>query len=177
MGGREFIRLAMPVRRPPTRRTTNFSQTELADVPLERRSAHYTCHVVLADPAGQIVARTEAYCHGRIRFEPVGTAGFGYDPLFEIVEYHRTFAELGLAVKRVLSHRSRAVRQLVELLTSRENGSWNLFKRFQEPFSFLAEFAPRGILGSYGTTASSRRGRLRLPRLEPRQCSNDDLRG
>ena len=46
---------------------------------------------------------------GRIRTEPAGTAGFGYDPLFEIVEYHRTFGELGLAVKRVLSHRARAV--------------------------------------------------------------------
>ncbi len=85
-----------------------------------RRTAHYTCHVTLADPAGQIVARSEAYCQGRIRFEPVGAAGFGYDPLFEIVEYHRTFAELGLAVKRVISHRSRAIRQLVELLSGRE---------------------------------------------------------
>ena len=90
---------------------------ELATTPLERRTAHYTCHVVLADPSGRIVARTEEYCQGRIRFEPVGTAGFGYDPLFEIVEYHRTFADLGGAVKRVLSHRSRAVRHLVDILS------------------------------------------------------------
>jgi XTP/dITP diphosphohydrolase len=92
---------------------------ELAAVPTDRRTAHYTCHVVLSDPRGQIVARSEAYCLGRIRTEPVGTAGFGYDPLFEIVEYHRTFAELGGAVKRVLSHRARAVTKLVEILTSR----------------------------------------------------------
>ena len=89
---------------------------ELAGVPPERRTAHYTCHVALSDPSGQIVARSEAYCRGRIRSEPAGTAGFGYDPLFEIVEYHRTFGQLGLAVKRVLSHRARAVAQLAEML-------------------------------------------------------------
>ncbi len=93
--------------------------SELEQVPIERRTAHYVCHVTLADPLGQIVAESEATCRGRIRREPVGTAGFGYDPLFEIVEYHRTFAQLGQAVKRVLSHRSRAVRNLVELLQTR----------------------------------------------------------
>jgi XTP/dITP diphosphohydrolase len=89
---------------------------ELAAVPPDRRTAHYTCHVALSDPSGQIVARSEAYCRGVIRSEPAGTAGFGYDPLFEIVEYHRTFAQLGAAVKRVLSHRARAVAHLVEML-------------------------------------------------------------
>ena len=68
---------------------------ELAATPLEQRTAHYTCHVALSDPAGKIVARSEAYCRGRMRTDGVGSGGFGYDPLFEIVEYHRTFAELG----------------------------------------------------------------------------------
>ena len=74
--------------------------SELAAVPKERRTAHYVCHVTLSDPAGNIVAGCEATCRGRILSKPVGTAGFGYDPLFEIVEYHRTFAQLGQAVKR-----------------------------------------------------------------------------
>jgi XTP/dITP diphosphohydrolase len=39
--------------------------------------------------------------------------GFGYDPVFEIPEYHRTFAELGLAVKSCLSHRARAAQAMV----------------------------------------------------------------
>ena len=59
----------------------NLLLKELAGVPTDRRTAHYTCHVALSDPAGQIVARSEAYCRGRIRTEPAGTAGFGYDPL------------------------------------------------------------------------------------------------
>ncbi len=92
---------------------------ELGATPLPQRTAHYTCHVALADPSGNIVARGEAHCRGRIRQQAAGDGGFGYDPLFEIVEYHRTFAELGLAVKRALSHRARAVRQLIELLAGR----------------------------------------------------------
>jgi XTP/dITP diphosphohydrolase len=89
---------------------------ELQDRPPEERAAYYTCHVCLSDPGGEIVARVEDYCHGRIRFEPAGDAGFGYDPLFEIVEYHRTFGELGPAIKSCLSHRARAMRKLAEEL-------------------------------------------------------------
>jgi XTP/dITP diphosphohydrolase len=40
--------------------------------------------------------------------EPRGHAGFGYDPLFLIPEYHRTFGELSTLVKHQLSHRARA---------------------------------------------------------------------
>jgi XTP/dITP diphosphohydrolase len=85
----------------------------LAGVPLERRTAHYVCHVMLADPHGEIRAQAEEYCHGRILESEHGSAGFGYDPYFEIVEYHRTFGELGLAVKACLSHRARAMRQIL----------------------------------------------------------------
>jgi XTP/dITP diphosphohydrolase len=89
---------------------------ELGDARLEKRTAHYTCHLVLADPNGNIRASCEATCRGRIRFEPAGSHGFGYDPLFEIVEYHRTFGELSPVVKSVLSHRTRALEQLRPML-------------------------------------------------------------
>jgi XTP/dITP diphosphohydrolase len=82
---------------------------DLASVPLERRTAHYECALALADPTGAILLQSAGRCFGRIRFEAAGSAGFGYDPLFEVVEYHRTFGELGEAVKAVLSHRTRAV--------------------------------------------------------------------
>ncbi|MBI3837518.1 MAG: hypothetical protein HY288_06255 [Planctomycetia bacterium] len=45
-----------------------------------------------------------------------GSAGFGYDPLFEIVEYHRTFGELGPAAKTCLSHRARAMHAILPLI-------------------------------------------------------------
>jgi XTP/dITP diphosphohydrolase len=98
---------------------------QLGKTPLDKRTAHYVCHATLSDPTGTIRAESEDYCHGRIRFEESGSAGFGYDPMFEIVEYHRTFGQLGDAVKSVLSHRSRALRHLVpQLLHLVHSGQW-----------------------------------------------------
>jgi len=88
----------------------------LGDNPIERRTAQFVCHMALADPEGEIQAEGEAACRGRILFEPRGTGGFGYDPLFEIVEYHRSFAEFGPLVKACLSHRARAARLLIPRL-------------------------------------------------------------
>jgi XTP/dITP diphosphohydrolase len=82
----------------------------------DNRWAFYTCFAALSDPTGQIRAETVGTCRGRILTTPAGTGGFGYDPLFEVVECHRTFGELAPAVKRVLSHRSRAIRQLIPQL-------------------------------------------------------------
>lgn len=86
---------------------------ELGNRPPEERIAYYVCFATLSNPAGEICAASEGRCYGRIRTECAGQAGFGYDPLFEIVEYHRTFGELGDAVKTVLSHRSRALREII----------------------------------------------------------------
>lgn len=88
----------------------------LAGIPLEKRTAHYTCHVAIADPAGQVRFECVDRCAGRIRLTRAGSGGFGYDPLFEIPEYHLTFGELGDAVKSVLSHRARALRRTVPAL-------------------------------------------------------------
>lgn len=89
---------------------------KLRDTPLEKRSAHYVCHVSVADPTGAIRVESNDICRGRIRFAPAGANGFGYDPLFEVIEYHCTFGELGPRVKQALSHRSRALRAIVPQL-------------------------------------------------------------
>ena len=85
---------------------------ELAPLPDDRRAGYYVCAAALASPAGEVTPVAEGRCHGVIVKEPRGTGGFGYDPLFEIVEYHQTFGELSLRVKQSLSHRARAVVQL-----------------------------------------------------------------
>jgi XTP/dITP diphosphohydrolase len=85
----------------------------LGDAPLERRAARFVCHIAVADPSGVIQAESEAACRGRMLFTPRGENGFGYDPLFEVVEYHRSFAELGLPVKSCLSHRARAAYRMI----------------------------------------------------------------
>ena len=84
----------------------------LAAVPLVNRTAHYTCYAALSDPQGNVQAESEGLCRGRILHSAAGSGGFGYDPLFEVIECHRTFGELAPAVKAVLSHRSRAIRQI-----------------------------------------------------------------
>jgi XTP/dITP diphosphohydrolase len=90
--------------------------SNLKGVELDQRSGFYSCHIALADPAGRIIACSDGRCCGRISREPQGSAGFGYDPLFEIVEYKMTFAEIGPHVKAVLSHRGRAYRKLLPQL-------------------------------------------------------------
>jgi len=89
---------------------------KLAKVPGDKRTAHYTCVAVLADPSGTICSEMEGHCRGRILFEPSGEGGFGYDPLFEVIEYHRTFGMLSPMVKRVISHRARAMRRLIPVI-------------------------------------------------------------
>jgi XTP/dITP diphosphohydrolase len=98
---------------------------KLANVPLEKRTAYYTCYAALSDSQGNVRANSEGTCRGRILFEPAGSGGFGYDPLFEVIECHRTFGELAPAVKAVLSHRSRAIRLLVpQLISLLQSGAW-----------------------------------------------------
>jgi XTP/dITP diphosphohydrolase len=91
-------------------------RAELAPLPDDRRAAYYVCTAALADPAGEVRAVVEGRCHGIIIREPRGSGGFGYDPLFLIPEYHRTFGELSPRVKHALSHRARALAQLRPVL-------------------------------------------------------------
>ena len=84
----------------------------LAEIPNDRRGAAFVCALALADPAGVIRIETRGACRGRITRAPRGSHGFGYDPLFLIPEYHRTFGELSSLVKHQLSHRARAFSDL-----------------------------------------------------------------
>jgi XTP/dITP diphosphohydrolase len=89
---------------------------ELNKLSDDKRGAHYVCTAALADPSGEVKAVVEGRCHGIIIREPRGAGGFGYDPLFEIPEYHQTFGELSARVKHALSHRGRALTKLRPML-------------------------------------------------------------
>jgi XTP/dITP diphosphohydrolase len=93
----------------------------LAAHPSSARSAHYACHAALSDPTGNIVAVSSGVCGGVIADRPQGAGGFGYDPLFIVPEYHRTFGELSPAVKAVISHRARAMRAIIPAIVRRLN--------------------------------------------------------
>ncbi|QDU59484.1 Non-canonical purine NTP pyrophosphatase [Planctomycetes bacterium Pan216] len=99
----------------------------LADVPDERRTAHYVCTIAIADPTGTIRGEAEGKCHGRIIRERRGGNGFGYDPLFLIPSEGRTFGELSSEFKHSCSHRSVAVRELrPQVVSLLEAGAWSM---------------------------------------------------
>jgi len=87
----------------------------LGELQLNKRSAHYVCAVALADSRGR-VGVVEGKCNGLIGFELKGKNGFGYDPLFIIPRYKKTFAQLSPAVKHRISHRYRALKKARALL-------------------------------------------------------------
>jgi len=94
---------------------------ELEGVPESRRGARFRCAVVYlrnALDASPVIA--QASWEGRILRSPVGTNGFGYDPLFQIVGSRRSAAQLDPAEKNRVSHRGRALRALVVALQSAE---------------------------------------------------------
>jgi XTP/dITP diphosphohydrolase len=80
----------------------------LNGLPLYRRKASYRCSVALADKQGWF-AVAQGTCRGLIGFDLKGNFGFGYDPLFIIPKYKKTFAQLGPSVKHKTSHRFRAL--------------------------------------------------------------------
>lgn len=89
---------------------------ELGDLPRGKRTAFFTCQVCVSDPEGVVRLESCGHCRGIIIEAPIGEHGFGYDPLFLVPEYHRTFAQLGPVTKKALSHRSRAMRIIVPKL-------------------------------------------------------------
>ncbi|MGB9802978.1 MAG: XTP/dITP diphosphatase [Desulfofundulus sp.] len=93
----------------------------LAGVPPERRTARFRCVVAVATPTGQVFT-AEGACEGVIADRPRGEGGFGYDPLFYVPAWGKTFAELEPAVKNQISHRGRALALIREILAGLRRG-------------------------------------------------------
>jgi len=87
----------------------------LKDLSLSKRKAHYVCAVALADKQG-LVGVVEGRCNGLIAFEPKGGFGFGYDPVFCIPKYKKTFAQLGEKIKHKMSHRYHALEKAKRII-------------------------------------------------------------
>ena len=87
----------------------------LEGVPEERRSARFQCAIALMrHPEDPMPLICQGSWEGRILFEPAGANGFGYDPLFFVPTHGKASAELPPETKNRLSHRARALHQLLE---------------------------------------------------------------
>ncbi len=87
----------------------------LENVPKNKRNAKFVCVVVLVFTDGKIYMVKEE-CKGSIIFNPKGEQGFGYDPIFLVPEYDKTFAELGDKIKNQISHRGKAMRRMINII-------------------------------------------------------------
>ncbi len=88
---------------------------ELEGVPKERRRARFITVAAVAMPSAK-VAIAEGSLEGLITEAPVGTQGFGYDPVFFVPEVGKTLAQLTPAEKNRISHRARALAKVREIL-------------------------------------------------------------
>ncbi len=80
------------------------------------RSARFVCAMAVASPSGNIQYEAVATCDGSIAIEPVGSLGFGYDPIFIPEAFDKTFGELGESVKHKVGHRARAAIKIIRFL-------------------------------------------------------------
>ncbi len=81
----------------------------LENVPEEKRDAYFISVICVVFPNGDILS-AEGRVDGKIAFEPSGSGGFGYDPLF--VVDGKSFGEMTAQQKDAISHRGRALRQI-----------------------------------------------------------------
>ncbi|WP_433500139.1 RdgB/HAM1 family non-canonical purine NTP pyrophosphatase [Sphaerimonospora sp. CA-214678] len=89
---------------------------QVSDVPDGRRQAHFACSAALALPTGEEHV-VDGAVYGTLIREPRGTGGFGYDPIFVPDGESRTTAEMSAEEKDAISHRGRAFRALVPIIT------------------------------------------------------------
>ena len=90
----------------------------LKNTAASHRTARFVCCIAVVFPDGkEFVVR--GTCEGTIAFEEKGDNGFGYDSLFIVDNYNKTFAELPSSIKNAISHRAKALEIMKDELTRR----------------------------------------------------------
>jgi len=88
---------------------------ELKRIPLKKRQARYRCYVALTDRKG-IIDIISGSCSGLIALSSKGANGFGYDPLFFVERYQKTFGQMDSHLKAKISHRARALKKFRKVI-------------------------------------------------------------
>lgn len=96
----------------------NYILDKLSGVPDEKRTARFVCAMAAVFPDGSEITR-RGVVEGIIGHEIAGENGFGYDPIFYLLEYGCMSAQLAPEKKNEISHRGKALRALVEVIAPR----------------------------------------------------------
>lgn len=84
---------------------------------VQERSAYFACAVCCVYPGGSFTV--EGQCPGVIANTLQGEGGFGYDPLFYLPQYQKTFAQLSMEDKNAISHRGKALQLFAQEIQRR----------------------------------------------------------
>ena len=88
----------------------------LKGVPMSKRQARYRCVIALVNAKGEELGVVQGTCSGYVTTRDIGTNGFGFDPLFLLKRYNKTFGQLPSSLKAKISHRARALKKFRKLL-------------------------------------------------------------
>ncbi|MCB1024213.1 MAG: RdgB/HAM1 family non-canonical purine NTP pyrophosphatase [Acidobacteria bacterium] len=89
----------------------------LSGIDDDNRSARFVCSISIANNFGEIQYSATGICSGLIAKNARGLNGFGYDPVFIPEGFEKTFGELDHSVKQEISHRSKALKQIITFLS------------------------------------------------------------
>jgi len=89
----------------------------LKGVPMHKRQARYRCVIALVNGKGKELGVVQGTCSGYVTTRDIGTNGFGFDPLFLLKRYNKTFGQLPATLKAKISHRARALKKFRKLLS------------------------------------------------------------
>ncbi len=78
-----------------------------------KRNCRFRCALAVAQPDGKILHEVDGICEGMLLHDPLGSEGFGYDPLFWSTELHKGMGEATMQEKNKVSHRGKAIRKLI----------------------------------------------------------------
>ena len=89
----------------------------LKGVPMHKRQARYRCVIALVNARGIELGIVQGTCSGYVTTRDIGKNGFGFDPLFLLKRYNKTFGQLPPQLKAKISHRARALKKFRSLLS------------------------------------------------------------
>ena len=89
---------------------------KMENIPADKRIAHFKTAIALVGENMELVS--EGVVEGMITTKPKGVGGFGYDPVFYILDKNKTYSEMKMTEKNQISHRGKAIQNMIKLLQS-----------------------------------------------------------